>query len=100
VIRLTPNVLAVRQWQRLYDGALLAITPYIDWATLMRRTFDVDVLRCSRCGSRLRVLAVITEPDPIRRILAHLGLASDEPPFARARDPTDDLEGACGGEPM
>ena len=26
VIRLAPNVLAVRQWQRLHDGALLAIT--------------------------------------------------------------------------
>jgi hypothetical protein len=51
-------------------------------------------------ASRLRVLAVITESDAIQRILAHLGLASDTPPFARARDPTDDLEGACGGEPM
>jgi len=38
------------------------------------------------------VLAVITEREPVRRILAHLGLPPDPPPLARARDPTDDME--------
>jgi hypothetical protein len=89
VIRLAPNMLAVRHWQRLRDGALLAASPYIDWATLMRRSFDVDVLACAHCGGRLRVLAVITETESVRRLLAHLGLPSDAPPLARARDPTD-----------
>jgi hypothetical protein len=100
VIHLTPNVLAVRQWRRLHEGALVATTPYVDWATLMRRSFDVDVFACATCGGRLRVLAVITEMEPVRRILAHLGLESDAPPLARARDPTDELEGASAGEPM
>jgi hypothetical protein len=83
-------MLAVRHWQRLRDGALLATSPYIDWATLMRRSFDVDVLACAHCGGRLRLLAVITETESVRRLLAHLGLPSDAPPLARARDPTDD----------
>jgi hypothetical protein len=39
---------------------------------------------------RLRVVAVITEREPVRRILAHLGEPTDAPPLARARDPTDD----------
>jgi hypothetical protein len=99
VIRLTPNVLAVRHWQRLHDGALLAATAYVDWAMLMRRSFDVDVLACAKYGGRLRVLAVITEPEPVRRFLAHLGMTSDAPPLARARDPTDDLEESSAEEP-
>jgi len=85
---------AVRQWQRLHEGLLVAAAPYIDWATLMRRTFNEDVLACARCGGRLRVLAVITEAEPVRRILEHLGLPSEAPPLARARDPTDEVEGA------
>lgn len=30
--------------------------------------------------------------EPARRILAHLGLATDPPPLERARDPTDEVE--------
>jgi hypothetical protein len=37
------------------------------------------------------VLAVIIEPYSARRILAHLGMAMEAPPVARARDPTDDV---------
>ncbi len=34
-------------------------------------------------------VAVITEREPVRRILAHLGMPTDAPPVARARDPTE-----------
>jgi hypothetical protein len=37
------------------------------------------------------VLGVITEREPVRRILARLGLPTDATPPARARDPTDDV---------
>jgi hypothetical protein len=33
------------------------------------------------------VLAVITEREPVQRILAHLGVPTENPPLARARDP-------------
>jgi hypothetical protein len=32
--------------------------PRVDWAELLKRTFDFDVLACVRCGGRRRVLAV------------------------------------------
>jgi hypothetical protein len=92
VIMLTPNVLSVRHWDRLLDGALYAATPRVDWSHLLRRSFEVDVLSCAKCGGRLRVLAVIIEREPVRRILAHLGLPTEATPLARARDPTDDLD--------
>ena len=71
-------------------GLLYAATPRVDWATLLRRSFSVDVLECPKCHDRLRVLAVITEREPVQRILAHLGMPTEAPHVARARDPTDD----------
>ena len=50
------------------------------WADLLRRVFAVDVLRCPNCGGRMRVLATIDDPDVVRRILAHLGLAGGDGP--------------------
>jgi hypothetical protein len=90
VVALSPNVLSVRHWDRLMGGLLYAVTPRVDWATLMRRSFAVDVLECPKCHGRLRVLAVITEREPVQRILAHLGMPTEAPHVARARDPTDD----------
>jgi hypothetical protein len=92
VIALAPNILSVRHWDRLLGGALYAATPRVDWASLLRRSFDVDVMACAKCGGRLRVLAVITEREPVRRILAHLDLPTEAAPLAHARDPTDDLD--------
>ena len=94
VIALAPNVLSVKHWDRLLGGVLYAAGPRVDWAALLRRSFQTDVMECVKCGGRLRVLAVVTEREPVRRILSHLGLPPDAPPLARARDPTDDLEDA------
>ena len=86
---LTPNVLSVRHWDRLIGGALYAATPRLDWASLLRRSFQVDVLECARCGGRLRVLGEVTEPTMVRLVLESLGMPTDAPRVARARDPTE-----------
>lgn len=49
-------------------------TSRIDWASLLRRVFKIDVLTCGRCGGRIRVIAVIEEQPAIEKILRHLGL--------------------------
>jgi len=90
VITLAPNVIGVKHWDRLMGGLLYAAQPRVDWATLLRRSLSVDVLECPTCHGRLRVVAVITEREPIQRILAHLGMPTAPPPVARARDPDDD----------
>jgi hypothetical protein len=86
---LAPNVLSVKHWDRLLGGVLYAVSPRLDWASLLRRSFSVDVLRCPKCRGRLRVIAVITEQEPVTRILAHVGMSTGPPPLARARDPSD-----------
>ena len=88
---LAPNIISVKHWGRLLGGLLYAVQPRVDWATLLRRSFSVDVLECPKCHGRLRVVAVITEREAARRILAHLGLPTEPPPVARARDPTDEV---------
>ena len=92
VVALAPHILSVQHWDRLLGGVLYAVAPRIDWARLLRRSMDVDVLQCPRCQGRLRVLAIITEREPVERILSHLGLPTAPPRVARARDPTDDVD--------
>jgi hypothetical protein len=45
------------------------------WAELLFRTRGVDVLRCLKCGGRMKLIAFITEPNLARDILQRLGLA-------------------------
>jgi hypothetical protein len=45
----------------------------------MRRTFGIDVLACSSCGGRRRVIALIEQAAVIARILRHLGLPTTIP---------------------
>ena len=46
----------------------------VAWA-LMRRVFEVDVLLCSRCGGRRRVVAVYSRGQRLRDLLDQLGLS-------------------------
>ena len=53
------------------------------WAELLRRVFAVDVLKCDRCGGRLRIVAAIHPPETTQRILGHLGLPDASLPPVR-----------------
>jgi len=78
-----PNVLSARHLDRIAGGLLYAATSSVPWATLIARTFDVDVKACARCGGRLEVRAVVTDLDLVRRILDAV------PRMARAPPPLD-----------
>jgi hypothetical protein len=41
----------------------------------MHRAFAIDVLECSHCGGRLRLIGTLHDPAVIRKLLAHLGMA-------------------------
>lgn len=55
------------------------------WAALMRRAFGFDVLACTRCGGRLRLIALLDASDVTQRILRHLGLPTEVPAARPAR---------------
>ena len=60
---------------------------YRPWAELLKRTFASDLEKCSRCGGRLKLRALVKRPASIRRYLRHLGESPEAPPLAPARDP-------------
>ena len=59
------------------------------WAELLKRVFEIDVLTCPWCGGQRRLIALITDGDVVRRILAHLGLPTAAPALAPARSPPE-----------
>ncbi|WP_437579306.1 hypothetical protein [Sorangium sp. So ce887] len=42
------------------------------------------------CGGRRRIIADISEHEAIVAILTHVGISTEPPPIARARDPPFD----------
>ncbi len=60
---------------------------YRPWAELLKRTFGWDLEKCRRCGARMKLRALITNPKSITRFLRSLGEPSEPPPIAPARDP-------------
>jgi hypothetical protein len=54
------------------------------WAELLRRIFEVDPLACPRCGEEMRIVAFVTEPKTIDRILDHLRRTAPTRPRTRA----------------
>jgi len=65
-------------------------TSRIAWAKLMARMGDEFPLECTNCGGDIRLIAFITEPGPIRKILTHLGEPLEPPPVSPARGPPTD----------
>jgi len=50
------------------------------WARLIAQVYEVDPLVCPRCSAPMRILALITAPEEVRRILRHLVKIGRSPP--------------------
>jgi hypothetical protein len=59
----------------------------IAWAKLMAKIAEDFPLACPACGGDIRLIAFITDPAPIRKILTYLGEPLEPPPLAPARGP-------------
>ncbi|MDB4150071.1 hypothetical protein N9740_01080 [Pseudomonadales bacterium] len=44
----------------------------LSWAQRLRRVFNIDISLCPLCGGTMRVIADITDPDLIQKILEQL----------------------------
>jgi len=55
----------------------------------MRRVYQLEVLTCPWCHGRRKLLAFLTNPDVIRKILDWLRLPLDPQPRVQARDSRD-----------
>jgi Transposase zinc-binding domain/Putative transposase len=43
------------------------------WARLIRKVYEADPLQCPKCNGPMRIIALIDDPQVVRRILEHLG---------------------------
>jgi hypothetical protein len=79
-------ILPTLRQQGLDELEVCPTSPRWSWAWLLQRVFDVDMVRCPFCQrGTLRIIAVITQGEVIRKILRHLKRAADPPPIAPAR---------------
>jgi hypothetical protein len=75
----------------------------LPWAQLLMRVFSIDSLRCSRGSIPMVVLALISDPPVVARMLTHLGLPAEPPAIAPARTREDEdasLEGFLADVPF
>jgi len=57
------------------------------WAVLLARIYEVFPLICPACQTPLTFIAVLTDPEPITQILAHIGAPTSPPLLHPARGP-------------
>ena len=88
--------LAPAGWQKDHQGqpALRLGTPSQDtldqsvsakesrsaWARLLAKVYELDVIACPKCASRIEVIAVILDPAEIRKIISCLARHGRGPP--------------------
>ena len=49
------------------------------WAALIKAVFEVDPLKCPKCGGTMKIVSFIEEEDVIRDILKHCNLWKEMP---------------------
>ena len=50
------------------------------WARLLAKVYELDLMACPQCGSRMAVIAVIRDPAEIRKIISCLAKHGRGPP--------------------
>jgi len=80
-------------------------TPYrkkcrISWAVLIKAVFEVDPLKCPKCGGTMKIVSFVEEPIVIRKILKQCNLWKNltprAPPKSEEKPPrTEECEPQC-----
>jgi hypothetical protein len=66
------------------------------WAACLRKIFEVDPVKCVKCGGEMKLVAVILDDGELDRILAHQGWPREFPKTKGSRAPPGRVE--SGGE--
>jgi hypothetical protein len=80
-------------WKRKHGAALPAPEPPVHrppnptWARLIAKVYEAEPLACARCGSPMKVVALVQDPAQVERILRHLARIGRAPPGLDVADP-------------
>jgi hypothetical protein len=73
---------AAKPKQRPGPGSLVSL-----WAIMLAQVYEVLPIICPKCGAEMKPVAVIVDPDSLKRICQHQGQPPAIPKLAPARDP-------------
>lgn len=57
------------------------------WAELLKRSFAFDILTCSQCHGKMKVISIIQDPIVAKRVLQSMGLEYEPPQKTPSRAP-------------
>ncbi|HIF61178.1 MAG TPA: hypothetical protein EYQ26_17105 [Rhodospirillales bacterium] len=57
------------------------------WVMLLGKIFEINPLLCPSCGGEMKMIAFVTDTEPIRKILRHIGELDHAPSISPSRDP-------------
>jgi len=57
------------------------------WAELLKRSFAIEILKCDKCGGKMKLVSIIQDPAVAKRILEAIGLSAEVPLKAAPRAP-------------
>ena len=57
----------------------LKISPNYLWTDLLARIYEVDPLKCPSCGTEMRLITFIVNPETVKHILTHLRIPTEAP---------------------
>ena len=57
------------------------------WAELLKRSFAIEILKCAKCGGKMKLVSIIQDPVVAKRILEAIGLSAEVPLKAAPRAP-------------
>ena len=78
---MTPAAKATREVGRAAKAAGRA------WAACLKKIFEVDPVKCVKCGGEMKVVSVILDDRELDRILAHQGWPTEFPKTKASRAP-------------
>jgi hypothetical protein len=87
VVEETGNTAAHSSTRRDSNKSARARRLSLMWAMLIARIYEALPLLCPKCGQPMKTISFITEPEPINKILRHIGEPTEPPPISPARAP-------------
>ncbi len=63
----------------------------LTWAALIKCVYEVDPLKCPKCGGEMRIVAFIEEKTLIEKILRHYKIWQDRKPHPPPKSPPNQL---------
>ena len=71
--KVVPTKVEIQIQREMFEKTPTKKTPRLNWAELLRRTFQIDMNECMICGGAVKFIKAVMKRDEILAILAETG---------------------------